>query len=344
MSEEIRSRPLSDCILCGVEGRALYAGLRDRLFSAPGVWGHRQCTNGRCGLIWLDPMPLAGDLHRAYESYYTHDVLPPRRGVIWRLLAAAKRGYLANHFGYGRGVSLPDRLMGFLPWIYPGRPAELNFSVMWLSGIEQDTPRLLDVGAGSGWLMEQMSALGWWAEGVDFDPHAVDQAQAKGMKMHRGSLAEQNFPESSFDAVTMSHSVEHVPDPITVLSEARRILRSGGRLSVATPNTRSMLHQEFGQHWFALDPPRHLYLFNRDALADALRKAGFERFRIFTSIRDANGAFLGSRAIRGRSRHDMTAHPAIAERIRGRAAQLVEAVHGLFDRDAGEDLVALAEK
>jgi 2-polyprenyl-3-methyl-5-hydroxy-6-metoxy-1,4-benzoquinol methylase len=344
MSEEIRSRPEPRCILCGAQGRALYTGSRDRLFSAPGVWAHSQCINGYCGLIWLDPMPLPDDLHKAYQSYYTHEKRSPRSGAIERLFAAAKRGYLANRFGYGEGVSLPDRLMGVLPWIYPGRPAELDFSVMWLSGIEQDAPRLLDVGAGSGWLMEQMNALGWRAEGVDFDPRAVDQAQARGMKMHRGSLAEQNFPESSFDAVTMSHSVEHVPDPVGFLTEARRILRAGGRLSVATPNTRSMLHREFRRHWFALDPPRHLHLFNRDALADALRKAGFERFRIFTSIRDANGAFLGSRAIRDRGRHDMTARPAIAERIRGRRAQLVEAVKAMFDRDAGEDLVALAEK
>jgi hypothetical protein len=142
----------------------------------------------------------------------------------------------------------------------------------------------------------------------------------------------------------MSHSIEHVPDPVAFLTQARRILRAGGRLSIATPNTRSLLHRKFREHWFALDPPRHLFLFNRACLGDALRKAGFERFRIFTSVRDANGAFLGSRAIRNYGRHDMTACPANAERIQGRASQLVEAVHAVFDRDAGEDLVALVEK
>jgi SAM-dependent methyltransferase len=299
--------------------------------------------------MWLDPMPLPEDLHKAYQSYYTHETRPPSSGAIGRLFAAAKRGYLANRFGYGEGVSLLERLIGVLPWVYPGRPAELDFSVMWLrrpisDDSEQHAPRLLDVGAGSGWLVEQMSSLGWQAEGVDFDPRAVEQAHARQIKMHLGSLAEQNFAESSFDAVTMSHSIEHVPDPAGLLAQARRILRAGGRLSIATPNTRSRLRRKFCEHWFAFDPPRHLYLFNRDSLASALRKAGFERFRIFTSVRDASGVFLGSRAIRNYGRHDVSACPANAERIQGRACQLVEAMQAVFDRDAGEDLVALAEK
>jgi SAM-dependent methyltransferase len=349
MSEEIRSRPVSRCLLCDAEGRALYAGLRDRLFSAPGVWGHRQCGNSRCGLIWLDPMPLPEDLHKAYQSYYTHEKRPIRSDPIAHLFAAAKRGYLANRFGYSERASLLERVMGLLPWVYPGRPVELDFSVMWLSrpiahGAKQAAASLLDVGAGSGWLIEEMRRLGWQAEGVDFDPRAVEQARARGVKVHLGSLAEQNFPDSSFDAVTMSHTFEHVADPVALLMEARRILRAGGRLSIATPNTRSLLHRKFREDWFALQPPGHLYLFNRDALADALRKGGFERFRVFTSIRDANGSWRGSRGIRRRGRYDMVAKPTRTMSVLGRLVQLYVAARAIADREAGEELVALAEK
>ena len=337
----MRSAAAPRCRLCGAEGRPLYASLRDRLFSAPGEWSHRVCTQRGCGLIWLDPMPLEEDVHKAYADYYTHTDKTSRSGATAGLLAAAKRGYLANAWGYGDGVGVAERLLGLLPLVYPGRKAELDFSVMWLE--PRGRGRLLDVGAGSGWLVEHMNALGWRAEGVDFDADAVARARARGLAMHQGSLPGQRFADASFDAVTMSHSIEHVHDPVVWLAEARRILKPGGRLAIATPNTRSLLHRRFGAHWFALDPPRHLHLFNRAALASALRQAGFERVTMFTSVRDANGAYLGSRAIGRAGRFDMTARQPVLARLRGRAFQVAESLRKLADPDAGEDLVALAE-
>lgn len=339
-TDHIRSDPAPRCRICGGSGEPLYSGLRDRLFSATGTWACRRCVEPACGLVWLDPMPSEADIHKAYASYYTHAARVSRGGLVRRLLAASKRGYLANRYGYTANAA--ERVLGLLPWLYPGRPAELDFSVMWLG--PRSGGRLLDVGAGSGWLVENMCALGWKAEGLDFDPQSVAAARARGLVMHAGSLAAQGFATGSFDAVTMSHSIEHVHDPVAWLAEVLRILKSGGRLALATPNTRSFGHAMFGQHWFALDPPRHLHLFNPGAMSIALDAAGFRDYRIFTSIRDANGTFIAGRAIRARGRFDMTAAHSTADRLRGRAAQLLEAGLKLARPDAGEDLVVLADK
>ena len=338
--DQIRSAPAARCRICGGAGEALYSGLRDRLFSATGVWACRRCVDPACGLVWLDPMPIEADIHKAYASYYTHAGHGGRGGRAAQLLAAAKRGYLANRYGYPAGAA--ERVLGLLPWIYPGRPAELDFSVMWLS--PSPGGRLLDVGAGSGWLVEHLCALGWRAEGLDFDPQSVAAARARGLVMHAGSLPAQAFPAASFDAVTMSHSIEHVHDPVGWLAEVLRILKPGGRLALATPNTRSFGHRVFGAHWFALDPPRHLHLFNAGAMTLALKAAGFREFRVFSSIRDANGTFIAGRAIRARGRFDMTARQSTADKLRGRALQMVEAAVKLVQPDAGEDLVVLAVK
>lgn len=340
MSAPIRTQPAPRCCLCGSEGRALYSGLRDRLFSASGEWSHRECPRPDCGLVWLDPMPVAEDIHLAYQSYYTHEEPRRSQSLLARLFAAAKRGYVANHFGYA--ASFAQRLAGLLPWVYPGRRAELDFSVMWLEA--QPGGRVVDVGAGSGWLVEHLAALGWQAEGLDMDPQVVERARGRGLALRAGGLAEQHYAAASFDAVTMAHSIEHVHDPAAWLAEARRVLKAGGRLALATPNARSLLHRRYRESWFALDPPRHLHLFNREALAAALRKAGFERFRVFTSVRDANGAWLGSRAIRATGRHDMMAPGPAAARVQARLFQLAESWRLRIDPDAGEDLVALAEK
>jgi SAM-dependent methyltransferase len=287
-------------------------------------------------------MPLAEDIGLAYEQYYTHAAQTPGRDMLSTLFAAAKRGYLANMWGYGQGVSAAKRIMGLLPLIYPGRKTELDFSVMWLDA--RHTGRLLDVGAGSGGLVERMNALGWCAEGLDFDRQSVENGRARGLRLHLGGLPDQQFPEQSFDAVTMSHSIEHVHDPVGWLAEARRILKRGGRLSIATPNARSFLHRRFGESWFALDPPRHLHLFNRDTLRSALHKAGFERLSISTSVRDVNGAWRGSRAIQREGRYDMLSRAPRGLLLASRLVLLAIAARALIDPDAGEDLIALAQR
>lgn len=286
-------------------------------------------------------MPLPEDIVLAYADYYTHAEQPPHR-LLSGFIAAAQRGYFAARWGYGDGVGAAQTLLGMVPLLYPGRRIYLDFSVMWLESRAKG--RLLDVGAGSGALVARMCELGWRAEGLDFDAQAVRAARARGLVMHQGGLPEQHFAAESFDALTMSHSIEHVHDPLDWLVEAKRILRQGGRLAIATPNSRSLLHRRFGQDWFALDPPRHLHLFNRDSLAALLRRAGFGDFRIFTSVRDASGAWRGSRAIRRSRRFDMVARPGAALRIAGQAVQFLEFMHKLTDPDAGEDLVALAER
>lgn len=341
-SDAIDARPVPDCPICGATGRPLYSGLPDRLFSAPGTWSIKRCSSPACGLLWLDPMPVRADIHKAYESYYTHDSTARRSGLLQDFFAAAKRGYLANRYGYHRDASLAVRLLGLLPLVYPGRAAELDLSVMWLEAGSRG--RLLDVGAGSGWLVAHMRELGWDAEGIDFDARAIEAAKRRGVSVRAGGLPEQHFADAAFDAVTMSHCIEHVHDPLDWLKEARRVLKAGGRLAIATPNNRSFAHRVFGEHWFALDPPRHLHIFNAGSLARLLDEAGFRDFRVFTSIRDANGTFIASRAIRRSGRHDMLKPQPAALRAWGRMMQLLEAALKLFEPECGEDVVAIARK
>lgn len=338
----IRSRPQLECFCCGKQGAPLYAELEDRLFGTSGRWSFRRCGGDDCGLIWLDPMPLEEDIHKAYVRYYTHTLRQGGNGLVRRLFDNAKRGYLANHYGYAANVGAGARLLGLLPWIYPGRPAELDFSVMWLPA--GDRGRLLDVGAGSGWLVEHMNSQGWQAEGLDFDPQSVASALNRGLVFHQGGLPQQDFSDAMFDAVTMSHCIEHVHDPLAWLVEVRRILKPGGRLALATPNNASFGHATFGESWFALDPPRHLHLFNIAAMTNLMRRAGFKRFRVFTSIRDANGTFIASRSIRSSGAFEMLAPVGMTHKSAGRGFQLFEALVKAMRPDAGEDLVVLAER
>ena len=94
-----------------------------------------------------------------------------------------------------------------------------------------------------------------------------------------GSLPKVSYPDASFAAVTMSHSLEHLHDPVAGLREIRRILQPGGTVWIDTPNLNSTGHKVFGADWRGLEPPRHLVLFTATALNSTLLRAGFDQIR-----------------------------------------------------------------
>jgi SAM-dependent methyltransferase len=291
----IRTRPVPACPLCGTAGRTRYEGLRDRLFGAPGTWGIRECGSGACGTLWLDPVPIPEDLGKAYLSYFTHEERPPARPRgLRRLALAAREGWLAGRYG-GPPAGAGKRILGLLAWLHPGWRAEMGHRAMHLRA--RPGGRLLEVGCGSGELLAGVRDLGWSVTGVDFDAAAVAVARRRGLTVHEGDLAAQGFAPGSFDAVTMFHLFEHVPDVRVLLAECFRLLAPGGRLVVVTPNPEGRGHRRFGISWMGLDPPRHLHLLPPRTLGSEAERAGFRVAELRTTLRDAELVLEGSASI-----------------------------------------------
>lgn len=340
----IRTHPCPCCCICSKAGQQLYRGLRDRLFDAPGEWGFKKCPNHECGLVWLDPMPWIEDIDKAYKNYYTHQDM---RAVsnTWprRIYLRAKEGYLARRFGYHtKKVAVWKKFLGLLFYFHPGRRENLDFSVMYLPS--RPNGLLLDVGCGSGQKLMFMKDLGWLAEGVDFDPVAVESAKTKGLQVRSGTLEAQNYPDNYFDAVTMSHLIEHVHDPLGLLRECHRILKPGGLLVVVTPNNESWGHKLFKINWLALDPPRHLHVFSLMSLKSLTQRAGFPKIRVSTSIREANGLFIASRSIQRTGKYLWGGPIPKTVRIWARGMQLLEWAILKLKRRLGEDIVMVGKK
>ncbi|MHB8938523.1 MAG: class I SAM-dependent methyltransferase [Thiobacillus sp.] len=347
-TDEIRARPRPDCYLCGSKGQPLYHGLEDRLFGVPGKWNLAQCPNSDCGLIWQNPMPVEEDIGKAYRSYYTHqDAATQKTSLLRRLYQRAKQGYLAQKYGYyANDTSWLDRLMGLAFYCHPGRRADTDFEVFYLDAMKGG--RLLEVGCGSGTMLKAMSERGWHAEGVDFDPNAVKNARLKGLAVHLGSLSDQGFPSNAFDAIVMSHVIEHVPDPYALLVECKRILKPGAILISVTPNTNSLGHRVFKINWRGLEPPRHLHLFNSRSSLKLAHNIGFKEAEVRTTIRDANGLMIASQSLYKRSLYQVVSYqmgsPKLWTRLWGRAMQFFEWFSLKFNRTIGEELVLIAKK
>jgi SAM-dependent methyltransferase len=261
------------CPVCGgAEREVLYDGLRDRAFrAAPGAWTLMRCRE--CRSAYLDPRPDPKTIELAYRSYYTHGTAAPPPPV-GRLRQGLAGDYRRARWGYEQGPAIPGGRL--IPRIASSRGALVDREIRHLPAMPGG--RLLDVGCGSGAFLAQMSALGWHTEGIDPDPAAVAGAREAGLHVTQGAIADLDPGKhaGTFDAVTLSHVIEHLHDPAADLRRLNLLLRPGGLLWIATPNLEALGLRRFGADWLGLDPPRHLVLFTRASLERLLRSAGFD--------------------------------------------------------------------
>jgi 2-polyprenyl-3-methyl-5-hydroxy-6-metoxy-1,4-benzoquinol methylase len=265
------------CPVCGCRDRSLaYGELRDRVFfCAPGLWNLYEC--GACRCCYLDPRPTRETVGLAYARYFTHrsssrpdivDMRPLRR--LQRMLA---NGYRNRRHGTR---DEPSHALGWLvAWLLPRNRALMDAQMRRLPRPTAGS-RLLDIGCGDGAFLHLAQSAGWEVVGIDFDVAAVESARRRGLDV-RCQTVEALAGESAspFDAITISHVIEHVHDPADLLRHAFRLLKPGGTLWVDTPNLSSIGRVRFGHAWIGLDAPRHLVLFNPVSLRRLLERTGF---------------------------------------------------------------------
>jgi 2-polyprenyl-3-methyl-5-hydroxy-6-metoxy-1,4-benzoquinol methylase len=102
--------------------------------------------------------------------------------------------------------------------------------------------RILDVGAGRGDFAAAAQEAGHEAVGVDISESAVAAARGRhpSLRFDLGSLDDIAASGEQFDVVTLLDVIEHVMHPHDILGAARRVVRSGGLLALATPNGDSL--------------------------------------------------------------------------------------------------------
>lgn len=106
--------------------------------------------------------------------------------------------------------------------------------------------RVLDIGCGTGFLLERLAERGFSGIGVDLSPESVEITRARLAEL---GVAERlcaevgsayDPPGGPFDLVTITDVLEHLEDPRACLAAARDRLAPGGVVVVSTPNRRSL--------------------------------------------------------------------------------------------------------
>jgi 2-polyprenyl-3-methyl-5-hydroxy-6-metoxy-1,4-benzoquinol methylase len=191
------------------------------------------------------------------------------------------RGYLWQRFGARSESNLPIgfRLFSMIPIFRQ----QLDY---FFRHLPRRAGTLLDIGCGNGGFLQRAMTAGWRVTGVEPDPRAVEQTRSLGLDVHVDTL-ESFSSELTFDAVTLSHVIEHVPDPAAALRKVRTLLSPGGQIWIATPNPEGLGRWWYGRDWRGLEPPRHTVVLTMRALRDLLMQEGFADIRFHRRGRGA---------------------------------------------------------
>jgi SAM-dependent methyltransferase len=238
-AERAGARAGPHCPICGQPLRDSHVRGRDRLITGDGPFTVMEC--GDCEYGFTLPQLSAAELARYYPSEYFD---------FWGYSGAPGNNPLQRLLTRFRSWSATRSYQ---------RPPYL------LEGV---TPaRMLDVGCGSGDLLEQFARQGWEIYGIDPSASAVAAAAKRGAIVHQGTLRDQPWQPGSFALITFQHALEHIDEPVDALKHASSLLAPGGLLVIDVPNwacwQRRLL---FRSRWHPLELPRHLQHFSPRAL------------------------------------------------------------------------------
>jgi 2-polyprenyl-3-methyl-5-hydroxy-6-metoxy-1,4-benzoquinol methylase len=237
-----RDRPAAveetPCNLCGASTYVV-VGTRDR---DGGPLRTVLCT--ACGLVWTNPRPTAADMNAYYQTSYRADYkghrAPPLRKIVRGFIGAA------------------DRRLLLRPLLAPRE------------GVPYAQPRTVDVGCGAGELVYLMRRDGVDASGLEPGIEFADFARTVlHVPIQAAAVDAASIPLDSQDLVTMFHALEHVPDPLAVLTTVRAWIRRGGHLVVEVPNIAARVQAPNHQYHYA-----HLHHFTASTLAALGEAAG----------------------------------------------------------------------
>ncbi|HOY56347.1 MAG TPA: class I SAM-dependent methyltransferase [bacterium] len=138
--------------------------------------------------------------------------------------------------------------------------------------------KLLDIGCYSGIFLEAAQEAGYEIFGIEASRGALALARQKVKGDLRCGMAEKilvDFPDKSFDIITLFDVLEHLPDPQKVLTLIQLKLKDDGLLVFSTPDFSSLLSKIQGKKWHAL-LPQHLFYFSIRNIKIILSQTGFK--------------------------------------------------------------------
>ena len=207
----------------------------------------------RCGLVYVNPRIANDNLTEQYtQEYYSGEY------------------YTAKSF-------MDKRPQNVIKKLYTDILDELSRQMGGKVG------SVLDLGCGVGNFLDAARERKWTIAGIDVSPFAAEYAKKRlGGAIKTGSVDRVDFPDKSFDAVSIISVIEHVPDPRKTLREMRRLLKPDGIAVISTINFSGISNLLFGKLSYGIEPDEHIYYFTPRTINELLATCGFKTVRVET--------------------------------------------------------------
>ena len=350
MTESSQSRQwmerevLSVCPLCRSQRVLPWATIRDHQRATDETFTLVRCVS--CGLIFLNPRPCRSALKQLYgsdygpyteDARYNFQIFNPGRTVFARWKNRVKHDVLSCVLGYhsqdhiSAGRRLTARLLS-------RRVLRVHYRLpRWVPD-----GRVLEIGCGPGYFLNVLKDLGWQPTGLEWDAEFARRvSRDTGIPVLETPESLDEVPDETFDAVVLWHVLEHVPDPVWMMLQARRVLKRGGELRLEVPNALSLSATLLKPYWTGIAEPRHFFHFSPRTLAMVLQAAGWTDFHIRTIPKGnwwASGLHHRAEAVRGH----VPEHPWFERRLVRSAFRVCSRIAAAFG--LGESLLVSATR
>lgn len=138
--------------------------------------------------------------------------------------------------------------------------------------------KLLDIGAGSGIMVESALEMGYDAEGIEPSKWLQKQADKRSLPIHLGTFPMEGLSEN-YDIIALVDVIEHVNNPKELLSEINRHLNNDGIFIVITPDVESLTARFLKWKWWHFRVA-HIGYFSKKTLTRIAMDAGFEQLKM----------------------------------------------------------------
>jgi SAM-dependent methyltransferase len=230
-------KPTNNCKICGSDEVHLFLKTQD-YFLTNEAFDLIKCD--QCGYIATYPVPANEDLGKYYDSknYLSH--------------TAAQKGMLNRMYQILRSLNIKRKYNHIVKYKQNGN--------------------ILDIGCGTGELLNYFSTHKWKATGIE--PNA--EARTFGTYSYQLDIKDEselkNLTLEQYDVISMWHVLEHVPDINHRIEQIKKLLKPDGIIVIALPNINSYDAIKYGRFWAGLDVPRHLHHFSPNSFNELAKK------------------------------------------------------------------------